>query len=219
MAKFSVGDSVRFHLGVRDYDFDVDIGGWQGRVIQLTEYATVMVAFDSITLRNMPGEYIETCEEDGLSWSEYGADPNELEVVHPTDTPADVETAIAELGARYAYSHLGEEGRDMNAVLAGVDSDNEMALMERWGEHLGQTLSFPFEAEVVEMLFSRGPIRYGDRLQVMGINMVDDSYGVLADVKRGRESYVWPLCDLETIDNESPNHDPLQLYRVWFANR
>ncbi len=69
------------------------------------------------------------------------------------------------------------------------------------------------------MLFERGPIRYGDRLQVMGINMVDDSYGVLADVKRGRESYVCPFCDLETIDNESPNHDPLQLYRVWFANR
>ena len=49
--------------------------------------------------------------------------------------------------------------------------------------------------------------------------MVDDSYGVLADIKWGRESYVYPLCDLETTDNESPNHDPLQLYRVWFANR
>ncbi len=143
MAKFSVGDSVRFHLGVKDYDFDVDIGGWQGRVIQLTEYATVMVAFDSITLRNMPGEYIETCEEDGLSWSEYGADPNELEVVPPRDTPADVETAIAELGARYAYSHLGEEGRDMNAVLAGVAPVDGMAAMKRWGELSGTDPQLP----------------------------------------------------------------------------
>lgn len=219
MAKFSVGDSVRFNPGVRDYDFDVDIGGWQGRVMELTEYATVMVAFDSITLRNMPGEYIETCEEDGLSWSEYGADPNELKVVPPRDTPADVETVIAELSARFAYSHLGEEGRDMNAVLAGVDPDDEMAAMKRWGEHLEQILSFPFEAEVVETLFERGPIRYGDRLRVLGINMVDDLYGVLADVKRGRKSYVHPLCDLETVDDESSNRDPLQLYRVWFANR
>jgi hypothetical protein len=219
MSTLSVGDSVRFNPGIRDYDFDVDIGGWQGRVIQLTEYATVMVAFDSITLHNMPGEYIETCEEDGLSWSEYGADPNELAVVPPRDTPADVKTAIAELSARHAYSHLGEEGRDMNAVLVGVDPDDAMAVMKRWGDYLGQILTFPFEAGVVETLFSRGPIRYGDRLQVVGINMVDDSYGVLADVKRGRESYVWPLCDLETIDNKSPNHDPLQLYRVWFANR
>jgi hypothetical protein len=107
----------------------------------------------------------------------------------------------------------------MNAILAGVDPDDEMAVMERWGDYLGQTLTFPFEAKVVELLFERGPIRYGDRLRVLGIHMIDDSYGALADVKRGRESYVHPLCDLETTDEKSPNHDPLQLYRVWFANR
>ena len=107
----------------------------------------------------------------------------------------------------------------MNAILAGVDPDDEMAVMERWGDYLGQTLTFPFEAEVAETLFGRGPIRCGDRLRVLGINMSDESYGVLADVKRGRKSYVYPLCDLETIDDKSPNHDPLQLYRVWFANR
>ncbi len=220
MARLSVGDSVRFKPGVRDYDFDADIGGWQGRVIGLeTEYGTVMVAFDSVTLRGMPGEYIETCEEDGLDWSEYGADPNELEIVPPRDTLADVEAASAELSARHAYSHLGEEGRDMNAILSGVDPDDEMAVMERWGDYLGQSLTFPFEAEVVETLFERGPIRTGDRLRVLGINMIDDSYGVLADVKRGRESYVYPLCDLEAVDDKSPNHDPLRLYRVWFANR
>lgn len=107
----------------------------------------------------------------------------------------------------------------MNAVLAGVDPADEMAMMERWGDYLGQTLTFPFEAEVVELLFERGPIRHGDRLRVLGIHMVDDSYGVLADVKRGRESYVHPICDLETTNEKSPNHDLLQLYRVWFANR
>jgi hypothetical protein len=221
MAKISVGDSVRFKPGVKDYDFDVDIGGWQGRVVRFErEHATAVVAFDSITLRNMPGEYIETCEEEGLGWSEYGSDPDDLEVVPPRDTPADVETTIAELSARYAYSHLGEEGRDMNAILAGTDPADVMAVLKRWGDYLSQTLTFPFEAEVVEMLFERGPIRYGDRLRVLGIDTtIDDSHGVLVDVKRGRKSYVYPLCDLETTDDESPNHDPLQLYRVWFANR
>ncbi|MCB0116565.1 MAG: hypothetical protein KDD84_20850, partial [Caldilineaceae bacterium] len=87
------------------------------------------------------------------------------------------------------------------------------------GDYLGQTLKFPFDAEVVELLFERGPIRLGNRLRVFGIHMIDDSYGVLADVKRGRESYVHPLCDLETTNAKSPNHDPLQLYRFWFANR
>ncbi len=220
MAKLSVGDSVRFKPGTKDEDFDVDIGGWQGRVVRFErEQDTVMVAFDSITLLAMPGEYIETSEEEGLDWSEYGADPDELEVVRPRDTPADVEAAIAELSARYAYSHLGEEGREMNAILAGVDPADVMAVMGRWGDYLGQTLTFPFEAEVVDTLFERGPIQYGDRLRVLGINMIDDGYGVLVDVKRGRKSYVHPLCDLEATNKRSPNHTPLQLYSLWYGNR
>jgi len=220
MATLSLGDSVRFKAGVKDADFDVDMSGWQGRVVSFEkEHGTVMIAFDSITLRNMPDAYIETCEEQGLDWPEYGASPDELEVVPPRDTPQDVEDAIAELTARYAYSYLGEEGREMNAILAGVDLEDSLAVMRRWGEYLRKTLNFPFNAKVVETSFRRGPIRHGERLTVLGITSVDDSYGVLVDVKRGRESFVYPLCDLETVDVRSPNHDPLQLYVVWFANQ
>lgn len=219
MVTLSIGDSVRFKAGVKDYDFGTDIGGWQGRVISFEkEHGTVMIAFDSVTLRNMPDGYIETCEEKGLGWPEYGASPDELEVVPPRDTPQDVEDAVAELAARYAYSYLGEEGREMNAILADVDPGDSMAAMRRWSDYLRKTLTFPFNAEVVETSFERSPISYGDRLTVLGINSVDESYGVLADVKRGRESFVWPFCDIETIDKKSPNHDPLQLYAVWFAN-
>jgi hypothetical protein len=91
--------------------------------------------------------------------------------------------------------------------------------MRRWGEYLRKTLHCPFKAKVGETSFRRGPIRHGERLTVLGITSVDDSYGVLVEVKRGRESFVYPLCDLETVDVRSPNHDPLQLYVVWFANQ
>jgi len=169
------------------------MSGWQGRVVSFEqEHGTVMIAFDSITLRNMPDAYIETCEEQGLDWPEYGASPDELEVVPPRDTPQDVEDAIAELTARYAYSYLGEEGREMHAILAGVDLEDSLAVMRRWGEYLRKTLNCPFNAKVGETSFRRGPIRHGERLTVLGINSVDDSYGVLVDVKRGRESFVYP---------------------------
>ena len=196
------------------------MSGWQGRVVSFEhEHGTVMIAFDSLTLRNMPDAYFETCEEQGLDWPEYGASPDELEVVPPRDTPQDVEDAIAELTARYASSYLGEEGRKMHAILAGVDLEDSLAVLRRWGEYLRQTLHFPFHATVVETSCRRGPIRHGERLTVLGITSVDDSYGVLVDVKRGRESFVSPLCDLATVDVRSPNHAPLQLYVVWFANQ
>ena len=63
MATLSIGDSVRFKA-MKDADFDGDMSGWQGRVVSFEqEHGTVMIAFDSITLRNMPDAYIETCEE------------------------------------------------------------------------------------------------------------------------------------------------------------
>ena len=59
----------------------------------------------------------------------------------------------------------------------------------------------------------------GDRLKVTGIALVDDLYGVIVDVWRGRRKYAAPLCDLAVVDERSPNHDLVQEYRVWFANR
>src|SRR5262249_15632555 len=161
MATLSRGDSVRFKAGVKDADLDVDMSGWQGRVVRFEqEHGTVMIAFDSITLRSMPDTYFETCEEQGLDWPEYGASPDELEGVPPRDTPQHVEDATAELTPRYAYSTRGEEGPKMHATLAGLALEDSLPVMRRWGEYLRKTLHFPFNANVVETSFRRGPIRH-----------------------------------------------------------
>ena len=64
VAGFKPGDSVVVKPGIADPDFDIDIGGWQG---QLDEDADVdkmvLIAWDSVTLQNMPGAMIEQCEE------------------------------------------------------------------------------------------------------------------------------------------------------------
>jgi hypothetical protein len=53
----------------------------------------------------------------------------------------------------------------------------------------------------------------------MGIGLVDDLYGVIVDLRHGRLTCAFPLCDLEVIDERSPNHQPVRDYAVWFANR
>ncbi|MFQ5793904.1 MAG: calcium-binding protein [Candidatus Bipolaricaulia bacterium] len=58
----------------------------------------------------------------------------------------------------------------------------------------------------------------GDRLRVTGFALVDDLYGIIVDVKRGRRKYAMPLCDLEVIDEKSPNHQVVKDYAMWFAN-
>ncbi len=64
------GDSVVVKPGVRDFDFDIAIGGWQGRIEKIEpggEEGTLLVHWDSVTLRQMPDEMIEECIERGLS--------------------------------------------------------------------------------------------------------------------------------------------------------
>jgi hypothetical protein len=54
---------------------------------------------------------------------------------------------------------------------------------------------------------------------VDGFAFSEDLYGILVHVRRERETFVFPLCDLEATDANSPNYQPLRDYVVWFANR
>jgi hypothetical protein len=136
----------------------------------------------------------------------------------PRDTEEDVIQAIGELAREHAWSYLGEEGKRIGKVLAGVDEDDEMGALDAWEEHLSKSLAFPFEAKVAEYQ-ERGPLQVGDRVKVTGITLVDDLYGGVVDLRRGRRTYAFPLCDLEVTDKHSPNYQIVGDYAVWFANR
>ena len=113
---------------------------------------------------------------------------------------------------------MGAEGRSIQAVLAGVDPDDEWAVFEAWHTHLHEVLNLPFEAEVAEFQ-ERGPLQSGDHVTVQELTDIDDLYGVLVEIKHKRRTYHFPLCDLEATDHKSPNYDSLRAYVVWFANR
>jgi len=216
-----IGDSVIVKPGTKDPDLGGDLGGWQGRITELDQDEddpTATIAWDSITLKAMPTPMIAHCEKEGLDWQVMGLDVTDIELASPRDTAKDVEQAANEILNSVAWLHLDEEGERIQTVLDGIDPDDEMALVEAWEEHLEENLSFPFEAEVAEYQ-ERGPLQTGDHVKVKSISEADDHYGVLVEVRRGGEKYVFPLCDLEVIDKQSPNYQPVKDYVVWFANR
>lgn len=218
---FQIGDSVVVKSGVSDPDFDIPIGGWQGRVSEIAPAGNqdaVMIDWDSITLRNMPDWVIEQSAEQGLSWTSMGLATHKIDPASPRDAVEDVAQAAEELAEAYAWSWLGEEGRRINEILAGVDPDDLWACMKAWGEHFREHLTLPFEAEVDEFQ-ERGPLQAGDRVTVKRVIITDDLYGVIVRVMRGRRRYDFPLCDLEALDEKSPNYQMIRDYRVWFANR
>ncbi len=111
-----------------------------------------------------------------------------------------------------------DEDKRIQAVLDRIDPDDEMEALDVWEEHLEENMSFPFEAEISEWQ-DRGPLRTGERVKVKSIVEADDHYGILVEVRRGREKFIFPLCDLEVMDKQSPNYQFVMDYAVWFANR
>lgn len=217
---FKLGQTVRINDGIKDDDFDMDIGGWQGRIIELDPDEQIMrIAFDSITLRSMGQDYVDQCEEEGLGWAEYYIGCDDVTPAEARDTAEDVANAATELAAQSGWSYLGEEGRAINAILANIDSEDELAQMEAWRDYFARTLTFPFKAVVDEAQEGRSPVGAGDRVTVLALADVDDLYGVIVRVKRKFSTFSLPLCDLKALDEASPNYEPVYLHAVWFANR
>jgi len=220
---FPIGQSVVVKPGAIDPDYGYDLTGWQGRVVE-NHYVDeknnlcVTITWDSITLKQIPDGMIERCEEDGLDWSSMGLYASEVAPTSPRDEIHQVERVKANIEDAHQMDHLGEQGRRMQQVLNSADRKGEMGRFKAWEEYLKANLTFPFEAEVSE-LQERGPIRAGERVSVLGLEIVDDSYGIIVSIKTQRGRYDFPLCDLEALPDTSPNYRPLNDYVVWFANR
>jgi hypothetical protein len=222
--KYRVGDSVRVKPGVTDPDNpDFDIGGWQGRVTDLAhaddpEEPTIGLAWDSITLRAMRASSIERCARENLNWAEMYLGPDELEPARPRDSERDVARVRDEIEARVGWLDLGPEGERIQAVVNSAKSASDRDVLRAWRAELERTLRFPFEAAVDEFQ-EHGPFQAGDRVTVLKIQRIDDLGGILVVCRKGQRLYEFPLGDLAARDPKSPNAEPLQDYRVWFANR
>lgn len=107
------------------------------------------------------------------------------------------------------------DGKGNERILKGQKMD--------WEKFLSKNLTFPFDVCIDEHqgddLFEEvGPLRYGDKVVVQKISGEFDLYGVIAEIKKGKQTYQIPLCDLAIEDKKSPNFKFLDNYGTWFAN-
>lgn len=213
--KFSIGDSVKVKEGIMCPDDDsVCISGWQGRIFDVEEGDdTIGIRWDSITLKQLPLEYIKQSEEERLDWAEMYLSLDEVEPASSRDSETTADNIREQMESKFFWLGGGKEGERILKVIADVDDE-----VEAWNSHLSQVLNFPFEAEVSEPQ-DRGPLDCGDKVKVHGITEADEHYGILVDVTCGKQRLVFPLCDLTVLDKKSPNYTPVKDYCVWFANR
>src|SRR4051812_50043108 len=92
---FAVGDSVRVKEGVTDPDSALDIGGWEGRILEIgggpDGEPFVVIAWGSHTLRDVPEWYLEHSETEGFDWEKFVFRAEDIRHARNKDNPGEGE--------------------------------------------------------------------------------------------------------------------------------
>jgi tetratricopeptide (TPR) repeat protein len=218
---FRLGQSVRVKSGVKDPDNGADISGWQGLVKELSESdegPLVLIGWDSRTLQEIPEEYIRDSAENELEWSEIYLLEDEVEPASERVTPEETQETLEQLKERYFWAFLGEQGLRIQAVVQGLDPEDEPALFHAWETHLRQKLELPFKAEVIEPV--KGiRLKMEEHVTVTGVTGFDEENGVLVEVEKGRLKTTFPLFNLENIGDADQNDNLIDDYSTWYFER
>lgn len=219
-----LGDSVIVKQGVKEPDFEeFSIGSWQGRVVEIDTKSDkdnnlIMIEWDSLTLRQIPSNYIEQSERDGLDWKNMTLYESELEKSKPRDTKENVKQAQDKLSDKHYWDSLGDEEIRISKILDNVNPQDEMKCLQKWVEYLDNKLSFPIHA-IVSHSEDNWLIKSGDRVIIKSLPHIVDTYGIIASIRLNYKKYEFPLCDLEVIDKTKSDFQLIDDYRTWFSNR
>ncbi len=217
---WTIGESVAVRAGVRDPDTGSDISGWQGRIsaIRADEELILTIQWDSLTLKSMPTILIAWSEEEGLVWSEMNLPAADMVPAAARDTEDEVTATIAEIAAQTSWLYLGgEQGQRIQQIVNRAEDDDDYSILRIWHAYLEEHLVVPFAATVAE--YQCGPVRQGDRVGVMGVTGLDESYGTIVGVKHKHGVYELPLSDLKATEADAQTRQLVDDYAVWFANR
>lgn len=102
------GVSVKVKEGVFDYaNQNQEMSNWQGYVLDVFQDKKgnfVEVQWDSITLSQMPFEFIERCVEDDVEYDSYIMFEKDVMLCPSRDSEADIHKALTEIDKKYFES-------------------------------------------------------------------------------------------------------------------
>ncbi len=223
-----IGDSVVVRPGVTEKGTGRDLGGWQGRIVELASRRDqlivewVIVAWDSLTLKNILPADIARCEEWGASWLGVRLAVQDVRPSIDRDEEEDVQAAIAALRSAYSWLSLGEEGRRIREIVDPAKGHDVFVGYAAWHEYLKAHMAMPFVATVREV-GDASPVRQGARVKVTGISLVDDTWGIIVQGELPSLDpelpgvYHFPLSRLST-DDCAETEQLIRDYALWFVN-
>jgi hypothetical protein len=252
--KFKKGDSVKVKKDTVVEGFeDMDFTGWQGWVVayfedEVDDEKELTVDWDSITLQNLPKEYIEKNINDDFDFDSMILAENTLEKVSERDKISDRIKVIEEIEEKYDYLFDISEGFhpeesffielfesnniDVNPVnlrkyLAYIKENLEIPCVLSGIESMGtfgweERFDFGYgEKEQYEEQRKKRP-SYRDTYELVSFleKEIADYNAIKVKVKRisDKKQFTIGLNELKPIDKTTENYAILDTYVKWYAN-
>lgn len=238
-----VGDSVKVKQGVLDPDINkFDMSGWQGRIRNIApdnESGLIEIAWDSITLKHLPKEFLNNSIEEGYDFSIMFLGKEDIELTKPRDKEINVEKQLEKIEEHYHQSAFDEQERRIATILS---TDNLTVTEEKQNKYfdflkkniqdkiiLTGMEDFSWEEKYLlggwskkeyEKLKKTQP-SYTDKYEFIELlEDIDEIYGIIAKVKRvtDKRLFVLPVWDLKCIDKNSKNYEYISDYSFWMTN-
>ncbi len=205
---------------------EMDLKGKKGIVRMLYDadptdpetFDEVLVEWTPETLDGFDDDYFFDAFEQEISWTSYILPAGVLE---QTDEPVN-ENELAwkrqEIFVRLFLDGLGRDGKlIIKAFEKPVDPDTKTPL-DCWLDYLNESLRFPVKCKVCfPYEKDDGPLQENQRVLLTGLNGVDRSLGILAEVSDGSHSFILPLQDLAGADGYSKDGKYLDAYGLWLV--
>lgn len=240
--KIKIGDSVRVKSGIIDPDFKkYDMTNWQGRItaVDNDENDYIEIMWDSITLNQIPSEFIESSLDDYCDFSIMWLNVDEVEITESRDTPNDVEKKKEEINEHYRHISFEEQDANISKILNRKDLSVTEKNQDKYYDYLDEHITYPsiltgsedfsweepylfgvFDEREYERLKKKRP-SYTNHYKLLGLgDIIDDLRGILVDVQRisDKKKFVIPLWDLKTVDRKDKNHQLISDYSYWMSN-
>ncbi len=236
------GDSVKVKQGIFDPDLNqFDMSGWQGRVTDIApnnETNLIEIAWDSITLKQLPKEFIANSIEDGYAYSSMILGKEDVELAKP-NKESDAEKQLERLEEHYGHRTFDEQERRITKILSdddlSVTEENQNTYFNYLQKNLQKPIlltgaeDFPWEEKYIlggwskkeyEKLKKTQP-SYTDKFEFIELSEdLDEKYGIIAKVKRttDKKLFMLPLWDLKCVDRSSKNYELISDYAFWMTN-
>ena len=104
----------------------------------------------------------------------------------------------------------------LKEVLKEADSKKQSYIESAWYSYLKKELKFPYKAEIRLVSFSSA-VSDGEIVKVTGVENWIDLYGVLMEVKKGRQTLEIPLEELIVVNKKSKNYRIIDAFLDWYG--